>query len=65
MIFLPKTSKIFWETSDFSGRSWYETLDEFLIRTTGFIRSRVEGCLYMNKKGNDGVKLINYVDDAL
>ena len=40
-------------------------LDDFLIRTLGFIRSRVEGCLYIYKKGNDWVKLINYMNYTL
>ena len=32
--------------ADFSGKSWYKTLDNFLTTNLGFIRSRVEGCLY-------------------
>ena len=51
--------------ADFSGKSWYETLDEFLIKSLKFSRSRVEGCLYVYRNGTDWVKLINYVDDAL
>ena len=30
-----------------------------------FKRSMVEGCLYIYRKGNDWIKMINYVDDAL
>ena len=51
--------------ADFSGKSWYETLDIFLTQRLKFIRSRVEGCLYILRRGNDWIKLINYVDDAL
>ena len=32
---------------DFSGKSWYDTLDMFLTLELGFIKSRVEGCLYI------------------
>ena len=51
--------------ADFSGKGWHETLDEFLTKNLSFVRSRVEGCLYIYRKENDWVKLINYVDDAL
>ena len=51
--------------ADFSGKSWYETLDHFLTHNLKFIRSRVEGCLYVLGKGDNWIKLINYVDDAL
>ena len=51
--------------ADFSGKCWYETLDEFLTKTLGFQRSRVEGCLYIHRKGQNWIKLINHVDDAL
>ena len=51
--------------ADFSGKSWYETLDHFLTQNLKFIRSRVEGCLYVLRRGNNWIKLINYVDDAL
>ena len=51
--------------ADFSGKSWYETLDEFLQGSLNFIRSRVEGCLYVYWDGSDWIKMINYVDDAL
>ena len=51
--------------ADFSGKSWYETLDLFLTQHLKFIRSRVEGCLYVLRKGDNWIKLINYVDDAL
>ena len=51
--------------ADFSGKSWYDTLDNFLQRDMNFQRSRVEGCLYIYRKGNDWIKMINYVDDAL
>ena len=40
--------------ADFSGKSWYETLDLFLTQDLKFIRSRVEGCLYILRKGNKG-----------
>ena len=30
-----------------------------------FIRSKVEGCLYIYRNKNDWIKIINYVDDAL
>ena len=51
--------------ADFSGKSWYDTLDSFLTNKLSFLRSRVDGCLYIYRKGNDWIKLINYVDDAL
>ena len=51
--------------ADFSGKFWYDTIDEFLTKNLGFSRSRVEGCLYIYKKGEDWIKMINYVDDAL
>ena len=51
--------------ANFSGKSWYETLDKFLTHNLGFTRSRVEGCLYIYRDGDDWVKMINYVDDAL
>ena len=47
------------------GKSWYGTLDLFLTNNLKFIRSRVEGCLYVLRRGKDWIKLINYVDDAL
>ncbi len=49
--------------ADFSGKSWYDTLDSFLTNKLSFLRSRVDGCLYIYRKGNDWIKLINYVDD--
>ena len=51
--------------ADFSGKSWYETLDSYLIQTLKFTRSRVDGCLYILRDGDKWLKLINYVDDAL
>ena len=33
--------------ANFSGKSWYDTLDEFLVKDLQFIRSMVEGCLYI------------------
>ena len=51
--------------ADFSGKSWYETLDSFLLKNLKFNHSRVEGCLYVLRRGNDCLKLINHVDDAL
>ena len=38
--------------ANFSGRSWYETLDLFLTNKLKFTRSRVEGCLYILREGN-------------
>ena len=43
--------------ADFSGKSWYETLDEFSTKTLGFQRSRVEGCLYIHRKGQSWIKM--------
>ena len=73
--FCPKLAQQFGKTSetkhkclygaDFSGKSWYDTLDSFLTNKVSFQRSRVDGCLYIYRKANDWVKLINYVDDAL
>ena len=51
--------------ADFSGKSWYETLDTYLQKDLGFHISRVEGCLYVFRKGPNWLKIINYVDDAL
>ena len=51
--------------ADFSGKRWYDTLDTFLTNNLNFVRSRVEGCLYVLRKGDYWIKLINYVDDAL
>ena len=51
--------------ADFSGKAWYEALDECLREVMNFKRSMVEGCLYIYRKGNDWIKMINYVDDAL
>ena len=51
--------------ADFSGKNWYETLDTFLTSDLNFIRSQVEGCLYVYRKGTSWIKMINYVDDAL
>ena len=48
--------------ADFSGKSWYDTLDSYLTNKLSFTRSRVDGCLYVYRKGDDWV---NYVDDAL
>ena len=40
--------------ADFSGKSWYDTLDQFLTSDKmKFIRSMVEGCLYIYRKDND------------
>ena len=33
--------------ADFSGKSWYKTLDNFLQKDLGFYRSQVEGCIYI------------------
>ena len=51
--------------ADFSSKSWYDILDSFLTNKLSFLRSRVDGCLYVYRKGDDWVKLINYVDDVL
>ena len=51
--------------ADFSGKRWYDTLGTFLTNNLNFMRSRVEGCLYVVRKGGYWIKLINYVDDAL
>ena len=51
--------------ADFSGKTWYDTLDEHLCKEMGFTRSMVEGCFYTYIKDQHYVKLINYVDDAL
>ena len=32
---------------DFSGKSCYEILDQFLTKDLGFIRTKVEWCLYI------------------
>ena len=49
----------------FSGKSWYDTLDTFLQKDMGFHCSRVKGCLYIYRKENDWINMINYVDEAL
>ena len=36
--------------ADFSGKSWYDTLDEFLTKEFKFRRSSVEGCLYISRE---------------
>ena len=51
--------------ADFSGKSWYDTLDEFLTNDLKFKRSMVECCLYIMRDSERWVVLINYVDDAL
>ena len=33
--------------ADFSSKSWYNTLDNFLQKDMGFQHSRVEGCIYI------------------
>ena len=37
--------------ADFSGKRWCDTLDLFLTNDLNFVRSRVEGCLYILIKG--------------
>ena len=59
-----KLNKCLYE-ADFSGKSWYETLDSYLINTLHFVRSRVDGCMYLLREGDNWLKSINYVDDAL
>ena len=54
-----------WGVADFSGKSWYETLDSYLTNTLHFIRSRVEGYLYILRGVDNWIKLINYADNAL
>ena len=39
--------------ADFSGKFWYDTLDEFLTTQINFTRSRVEGCLHIYRNGED------------
>ena len=34
---------------DFSGKSWHDMLDMILTLELGFIKSRVEGCLYIQR----------------
>ena len=51
--------------ANFSGKFWYETLNDLLVHSFGFKRSRAEGCLYIYRNGDDWIKVINYVDDAL
>ena len=50
---------------DFSGKSWCETLDMFLTLELGFIKSRVEGCLYIYRNNKYWIKMINYMNDDL
>ena len=68
-LFCPKLSQHFGRKcihgADFSGKSWSDTLDSFLINKLSSQRSRVDGCLFIYRKVNEWVKLINYVDDAL
>ena len=59
-----KLKKHLYET-DFSGKSWYETLDSFLVKNLKYDQSRVEGCIYILRIENDWIKHINYVDDVL
>ena len=52
--------------ADFIGKRWYDTLDIFLTNDLNFVRSRVEGCLYVLRKVDYRIQLINYyVDDVL
>ena len=50
---------------DFSGKSWYETLDQFLTKDLGFTRSRVEGCLCIYRDNTKWIQMINYGDDEM
>ena len=51
---------------EFSAKSWYVTLNLFLTEELGFLRARVEGCLYiLYRKDEEWIKMINYVDAAL
>ena len=59
-----KVKKCLYET-DFSGKSWYETLDSFIVKNLKRDQSRVEGCIYILRIENDWIKLINYVDNVL
>ena len=51
--------------ADFSGKNWYETPYSFLFKNLKFNWSRVEAFSYILRRGNDWLKLLNYVDDAL
>ena len=46
----------------FSGKFWYETLNNFLVDSFGFKCSGAEGCLYIYRNGDDWIKMINYVN---
>ena len=35
------------DVADFSGKSWYDSLDVYLVNEISFKRSRVDGCLYI------------------
>ena len=50
---------------DFSGKNWYKTLDTFLTSDLKFLRSRVEGCLYIYQKDSCWIKMINYIVNIL
>ena len=67
---LPCIEETFWKTFKTAkmfiyGTRWYETLDQFLTKDLGFIRSRVEGCLFIERDNEKWIKMIKYVDDAL
>lgn len=47
-----------------SSRDWYECLDEYLT-SLDFERSDLDLCLYVNKRGDDIVYILVYVDDLL
>ena len=51
--------------ADFSNKSWYDTLGFFPTNKLSCLRSRVDRSLYVYRKGNNWVKLINYVGDAI
>ena len=51
--------------ADFSGKRWYDTLDTSLTNNLNFVKSRVEGCPYIPRKGDYWIKLIKFVDDTL
>ena len=51
--------------SYFSCKSWYDTLDRFLVDNPKFIQSMDDWCLYILRDSSKWIVLINYVDDAL
>ena len=71
---LSKASWSLWETLEIEEVplwSWFQwqklvwNIRSIHTNDLKFIRSRIEGCLHILRKGNYWIKLINYVDDAL